>query len=191
MRTMAGTSSRTARRNLGWAFGKQGNEVVLANALQHEEVRRALARIGDEVRPVRRHRIGFARLERHVLLGALQENADRSLQHVKRVLHVAVIVPGHLLRFRELQLVDAEPRALGVERPAFDLVKMAGVLQRFHSTLASSPEYSARIAGTSKTCTPCGPRSTAATSAATISEIVTSPSRRADSRVGGSRAKSA
>src|ERR1041384_6603805 len=143
MRTMSGRSPRTARRNLGSAFAKEWNEVVLAEALEHEEGGRAFPGVGDEVRPARRHRVGFARLQRHVLLRILHEDADRSLQHVERVLHVVVVMPGHLLGLRELQLVDAETGALGVECPALDLVEMAGVLQRFHSILAWPLEYSA------------------------------------------------
>src|SRR6185436_10761837 len=127
----------------GPASAKERNEVVLADALKHEEGGRGLARVGDEVRPARRHGIGLPRLERHVLLGALQEDPDRALQHVERVLDVAVVMPGHLLGLRKLQLVDAEPRALGMAFPALDLVEMTGVLQRFHSILASSVEYSA------------------------------------------------
>src|SRR5262249_27002350 len=193
---MSGKSPRTARRNLGSAFAKERNEVVLADALEHEEARRAFAGVGDEVRPARWHRKGLARLQRHVLLRLLHEDADRSLQHVERVLHIVVVVPGHLLRLRDLQLADAESRPLRMQRPALDLVELARVLQCFHSVLAWSPEYrsaapAARIAGTSRMRMPFGPLSMLWTSALTICSIVTSPRRTAVSRSGGSRSASA
>jgi len=44
------------------------NVIVLADALQNEEGRRAVPAIGDEVRPARLNRIGVARAEMHLLL---------------------------------------------------------------------------------------------------------------------------
>src|SRR5206468_12559191 len=57
---------------------------------------------------------------------------------VERVTDVGVVVPGHLLRRRDLQLVDAEAGALGVPHPPLDLVEVACVLQRLHHALLSA-----------------------------------------------------
>jgi hypothetical protein len=84
------------------------------------------------MRPPRRHAAGLAGLEKHVLLRLLQVDADRAFEHVERILHVAVVMPRHLLRWRNPQLVDPEPRARRVLRLVLDLVEMTAVLELFH-----------------------------------------------------------
>jgi hypothetical protein len=45
---------------------------------------------------------------------------------------VSVGVPGHLLRGRDLQFVNAETRPLRMTDAALDLVELARVLEGFH-----------------------------------------------------------
>ena len=115
----------------------QGDEVVFADALQHEEGRRDVAAVGDQVRAARGNGVGLARCERDLLVRFLQEDAQPPLEHIERVLDVGVGVPGNLLLRRDLQLVDAEPGPLGVEAPALDFVQMTRVLHRLHRLLLS------------------------------------------------------
>src|SRR4029450_8858993 len=119
--------ARARLRGRGRRAG-QRHVVVLADALQHEEGRGRFARVRDEVRPPGPDGVGLSRREAHLFLRVAQEDAEPALQHVERVLHAGVVVPRHLLRGRDLQLRDADPRPLGMTRPALDLVEMAGIL---------------------------------------------------------------
>ena len=53
------------------------NEVVFANALEDEKHGGYIARIGDKVRPFRRHCKRLARPQSNIFLGVLEKNADR------------------------------------------------------------------------------------------------------------------
>src|SRR5712692_9539851 len=116
----------------------QRDKIVFADALQHEEARRGVAAVDHEVRALRPDRERLAGPEAHLLLGIAQEDADLPLEHVERVLDVVVVMPGHLLRWRDLDLIDAKAGALRVERSPFDLIEMARVLHRFHDGLLES-----------------------------------------------------
>src|SRR5712692_7990164 len=116
----------------------QRDKIVFADALQHEEARRGVAAVDHEVRALRPDRERLAGPEAHLLLGIAQEDADLPLEHVEGVLDVVVVMPGHLLLRRDLQLVDAEAGALRVERAPLDFVEMARVLHRFHDGLLES-----------------------------------------------------
>ena len=109
--------------------------IVFAHALQHEEGHRALPPIGDEVRATRADRIGLSGAEPHLLLRFTQAESEVSREDVERILDMAVVMPGHLLRRCELEFGDAEARPLGMLRPALDGVEMAGVLEWFHDFL--------------------------------------------------------
>src|SRR6266705_5659461 len=89
----------TANRTLD-----ERNKVVFTDALQHQESRRTLPVVGDEVRAARLDRVRVAGAEPDFLLGIAQEQPEVSLQHVERVLDIVVVVPGHLLRLRKLDL---------------------------------------------------------------------------------------
>src|SRR2546426_12701446 len=108
------------------------NKVVFTDPLQHQESRRTLPAIGDEVRAARLDRVRVAGAEPNLLLGVAQEEPEVSLQHVERVLDIVVIVPGHLLGGGNLDLGDAETRPRGVLGPVLDLVEMTAILDRFH-----------------------------------------------------------
>src|SRR5437867_2675782 len=86
--------------------GTNGDEVVLADALEDEEGHRLPAAVGDEMRAARSRGEGLPGGKAHLLLGLLQEDVQVALQHVERVGDVVVVVPGHLLRRRQLQLGD-------------------------------------------------------------------------------------
>jgi len=106
--------------------------VVLADALQDEEGRRAVAVVGDQMRAARAHGIRLSGLEADVLLGVAQEDAQSPLEDVEGVLHAAVVVPRDLLGGPDLEFRDAEARPLGVTRTPLDLVQLARVLDRLH-----------------------------------------------------------
>src|SRR5439155_9427843 len=108
------------------------NKVVFTHALEHKESRRALPAIGDEVRAAGPDRVGIAGREPDLLLGIAQEEPEVSVQHVERVLDIVVIVPGHLLSLRKLNLGNAKAGPRGVLGPALDLVEMGAVFYRFH-----------------------------------------------------------
>src|SRR5437016_6456290 len=120
------------RRKLREAPLGQRNEVVFADSLQHQERRRGVAAVDHQVRAFRPHRERLAGSEADFLLGIAEEDADLSLQDVERVLDVVVVVPGHFLLRRDLNLVDPEAGAFGVRGPPLDLVELARVLHRFH-----------------------------------------------------------
>src|SRR5262245_36003804 len=84
------------------------------------------------MRPPGADRVGLAGLQPDFLLRLAQEQTHAALEHVKGVLDVVVIVPGHLLAGTDLQLRDPEARTLGVSRAALDLVEMARVLDGLH-----------------------------------------------------------
>src|SRR6266480_3709551 len=108
------------------------HKVVFTDALQHEKGRRAVAAIGDEVRAAGLDRVRVAGAEPDLLLGIAQEEPQVSLQHVERVLDIVVIVPGHLLGLRELDLGNKKAGPRRVLGPALDFIEMAAVLYRFH-----------------------------------------------------------
>src|SRR6185436_1616270 len=114
------------------ARSDQRHVVVLADALEHEKGRRALAAIGDEVRAAGAHRVRLAGRQAHLFLRVAKEEAQPSFQHVEGVLDIRVRVPGHLLGGGDLKLRDPEARPLGVARAPFDLVEMTRVLDRLH-----------------------------------------------------------
>src|ERR1700752_4168888 len=88
------------RSNAPSRANKTQNErqkIVFTDALQHQESRRTLSAVGDEVSAAGLNRVGVAGAEPNLLLGIAQEEPQVSLQHVERVLDIVVIVPGHLL----------------------------------------------------------------------------------------------
>src|SRR5262245_66678056 len=91
------------------------------------------------MRPVGANRIGLAGLQPDFLLRLAQEETQAALEHVKGVLHVVVIVPGHLLAGTALELRHPEARTLGVSRAALDLVEMTRVLDRLHERVLLLP----------------------------------------------------
>ena len=106
--------------------------IVLADALKHEERRRALPTVTNEVRSSRSDRINLAGAEQHFLLGFAQEESDLSYEDVECILDVAVIMPRHLLRRRDLELADAEAGPFGMISASLDFIEMARVFDRFH-----------------------------------------------------------
>src|SRR5216117_2818747 len=111
------------------------NKVVFTDALQHEESRRTFPAIGDEVRAAGLDRVRVAGAEPDLLLGIAQEEPEVSLQHVERVLDIVVIVPGHLLSLRKLDLGNAKTGPRRVLGAALDFVEMGAVFHRFHGVL--------------------------------------------------------
>src|SRR5262245_33381562 len=99
--------------------------VVLADALEHEKRRRDLAAVRDQMRTARYHTIGLTRTEPHFLFRVAQEEPDRPLDDVERILDVAVVMPWHALRWADLQFADAESRPLGVQRSPLHFVDVA------------------------------------------------------------------
>src|SRR6266513_5276 len=110
------------------------HKVVFTDALQHEEGRRAVAAIGDEVRAAGLDRVRATGAEPDLLLGIAQEEPEVSLQHVESVLDIVVIVPGHLLGLRKLDLGNAKAGPRRVLGAALDLVEMAAILDCFHGS---------------------------------------------------------
>src|SRR6267378_1671636 len=119
-------------------------KVVFTDALQHEEGRRTFSAIGDQVRAARLDRVCVAGPEPDLLLGIAQEEPEVSLQHVERVLDIVVIVPGHLLGLRKLDLGNAKAGPRRVLGTALDFVEMAAILDRFHGVLCLGWIFSRR-----------------------------------------------
>lgn len=65
---------------------RRGNEIGLAEALEHQEDRRPLPGIRHEMRPARPHRVRLAAAEANLLFRIPQADAYAALQHVERVL---------------------------------------------------------------------------------------------------------
>jgi hypothetical protein len=57
-----------------------------------------------------------------------QEDPDRALDDVERILNRAVEVPRHALGWPDLELANTESRPLGMQRSSFYLVEMARIL---------------------------------------------------------------
>src|ERR1044071_2830787 len=112
--------------------------VVFGESRQHQEIDRGIAAVGDEVRAAGLGGERLAGREADLFLRILQEDAQVALQHVEGVADLVVIVPGHFLRGRKLQLLDAEARAFGEPRTVLDFVEVTGVLQCFHGCQACS-----------------------------------------------------
>jgi hypothetical protein len=110
----------------------EGDEIVLADALEHEKRCGNVSAIDYEVRAARRNRIGIPGPKPHLLLGVAQKNSDAPLENVERILDVAVVVPGYLLRRRNLEFVDAKAGPLGVMNSALDFIEAACVRNRLH-----------------------------------------------------------
>src|SRR6267143_5277931 len=108
------------------------HKVVFTDALQHQESRRTFSAVGDEVRAAGLDRVSVTGAEPDLLLGIAQEEPEVSLQHVERVLDIVVIVPGHLLGLRKLDLGNPKAGPRRVLGAALDFVEMGAVLNRFH-----------------------------------------------------------
>src|SRR5438093_4749070 len=121
------STSRSAR-----AGSDERDVVVLAETLEHQEHRRGVAAVRDEMRPACPDRVGLAGAEAYFRLWVAEEQAQAAFQDVERVLDVVVVVPGHLLAGADLELLDPEPRPLGVPCAALDFVEVARVLHGFH-----------------------------------------------------------
>src|SRR2546422_3775922 len=133
-------------------------KVVFTDALQHQESRRTLSAIDDQVRAAGLDRVRVAGAEPDLLLGIAQEEPEVSLQHVERVLDIVVIVPGHLLGGGNLDLGDAETRPRGVLGPVLDLVEMTAILDRFHGVLCLGWIFSRRAFRSLSQCNEFGHR---------------------------------
>jgi len=108
------------------------NVIVFADALQHQEGRRAVPTIGDEVWPARANTICLAGGEPDLLFGIAQEESQVSLDHVERILNIRVVMPRYRLIRRDLEFRDSKARPLGMISPALDYIQMACVLNWFH-----------------------------------------------------------
>ena len=108
---------------------------LAADALKHEERCGIIPAIGDKVRTARSDRIGIPRAKPHLLLRFAQEQPDPSLDDVERILNIAVEMPRHLLRRRDLKLADAETRPLCMTNATLYLIKMARIFDWLHRFL--------------------------------------------------------
>src|SRR5881396_3756270 len=87
------------------------------------------------MRPSRPNHVRLARSEPYLVLRIAHEDPQLALEHVERVLDVRVEMPRHLLRGRDLQLVDPKPRTLRVPRATLDFIECARVLDALHAVL--------------------------------------------------------
>src|SRR5262249_43098958 len=111
---------------------RQRDEIVLADALQHEEHSGRLAGIGDEVGTPGRYGIGLPALETHLLLGRLQKYPDCPVHDIERVMHVVVVMPGNLLGRADLQLGNAKAGTLRMIGATLHLIERARILHCLH-----------------------------------------------------------
>src|SRR6201995_485244 len=117
----------------------QRNEVVFADALQHQEGQRRLSAVGDQMRPARPDDMDLTGLQLHFLLRLLQEQPHLAFRHIERIRHVGVGMPPHLLLRRQLQLRNAKAGAGGGLGAALDVLEVIGVLDRLPLLHAGLP----------------------------------------------------
>src|SRR3989449_6896996 len=126
---------------------RQRDKIIFADALQPQERRRGVAAVDHQVRAFRPDGERFAGPEANFLLGVAQEDADRSPEHVERVLDIVVVMPGYFLVRRDLNLVDPKAGAFGMRGPSLDFVEMTRVFHRFHDELLESQRRSTQYTG--------------------------------------------
>jgi hypothetical protein len=73
------------------------NKVVLTEALENEKHGRCFSSIGDEMWPLRWNRKGLAPLDQRLFFRVLEEDADRTLDDVKSVVNIVVVMPRNFL----------------------------------------------------------------------------------------------
>jgi hypothetical protein len=112
-----------------------GDVIILAAALKHEEGRRPLPAVGDLVRATRPDTVSIAGAEPRYFLRLAQREPEMPLDDVERILDVAVAMPRHLLRRRNPEFTNAEAGPLGITSPALHLIKMARIINRFRASL--------------------------------------------------------
>jgi hypothetical protein len=114
------------------------NKVVLTEALENEKHGRCFSSIGDEMWPLRWNRKGLAPLDQRLFFRVLEEDADRTLDDVKSVVNIVVVMPRNFLGGADLQLGNAEARTRSVIRSALDLIQPAGILHRSYGYAVST-----------------------------------------------------
>ncbi len=85
--------------HLHWSSGgllDERDEVVFADSLRHQERGGIVAPISDKVRAARLDRVRVTGTKPYLFFGLAKEKPESSVDHVKRVLHIAVKVPGNL-----------------------------------------------------------------------------------------------
>src|SRR5205823_13862885 len=100
----AGTARRRSPTGERGPRLDERHEVVLADPLQHQKCGRVGAAVRHEMRPARGDAIALAGREAHFLLRLAQEDAQAAGQHLERIADAAVVMPRHMLRWRELEL---------------------------------------------------------------------------------------
>src|SRR5438552_6615002 len=139
--------SASGMLNVSRSASRQRDKLIFADALQHQERCRGVAAVDHQLRAFRPHRERLAGPEANFLLGFAQEDGDRSPEHVERVLDIVVVVPGHFLVRRDLNLVDPKAGAFGMRGPSLDFVEMTRVFHRFHDALLESQRRSSQYTG--------------------------------------------
>ncbi|OAF12411.1 hypothetical protein AYJ54_06170 [Bradyrhizobium centrolobii] len=88
----------------------KADEVVIAQSLQNEEHRGTISVIRDSVRSAWTYDESLAHAKTHLLVRIARGDADFATDHIKGVLNFVVIMPGHFLRWADLQFGDPETR---------------------------------------------------------------------------------
>src|SRR5262245_36728301 len=133
--TSAGMADQRVRRS------GQGNKIVFADALQDEKHSRRVSGVGNEVRALRRHRIGPSRRQPYFFFWILEKDANSSRHDVERVVDVVMIVPGHLLGGADLKFGDAKPRTHRVIGVTLHLVERARISHSLHGASSTFCDY--------------------------------------------------
>src|SRR6185436_8174375 len=124
------------------------DKIVLADALQHQKRSRNAAVIGHQVRAAGLCSVGLPGPQAHVLLGLAQKYPQIPTENIKGVLHIVVVVPGHLLSGRNLQFGDAKAGPRSVLGSALDFIEIARVFHCLHGSsgrrISSPPSGAAR-----------------------------------------------
>src|SRR5262245_25256763 len=93
------------------------------------------------MRPSRFHGIGLARSQSHLFLWVAQEEPQISLDHMEGVLDMGMVVPGHLLLRRDLDLGDPKSWPHCVLGLALDFKDGATIPSTFHRVVLRSPRF--------------------------------------------------
>src|SRR5262249_32182953 len=101
----------------------------------------------DKVWPLGRDCKRLSGRQSNVLLRVLQKDADRPRHHIKRIVHVCVIMPRHFLCRADLQLRNTKTRARRMVGAAVNFIQPACILHTLHVVSFKRPHSCTEATG--------------------------------------------